>query len=127
MSIDKIGLSTTILNAVREDPNLAFVALESVQNALMIGINRVSSERDSLARTLAAEREAAKTNLNYLHAAVELLTPSKISIAKREPLKRLSGYFEKLLQERSYLYGWEEEMQGKILARLAEFEAKDSK
>jgi hypothetical protein len=39
---------------------------------------------------------------------------------------RLSGYFEKLLQERSYLYGWEE-MQGKILARLAEFEAKDSK
>jgi hypothetical protein len=128
MSMDKNGLSTMILNAVREDPELAFVALEAVQNALLINVNRVSAERDALTRTLTMEREVAKSNLNYLHAALELLFPlSKVSIAKREQLKKLEGYFAKLLLERSYLYGWEEEMHGKILARLAEFEAKDSK
>lgn len=127
MAMDKVGLSTMILNAVREDPELAFVALESVQNALLINVNRVSSERDALARSLTAERESSKNTLNYLHAALELLTPSKVPIAKYEQLKKLEGYFQKLLQERSYLYGWEEEMHSKIQTRLFELNARTSK
>jgi hypothetical protein len=120
LTMDNVSFSVLILNAVRENPELAYVALESVQKSILLNLNSIREEKEILQKTLSSERESNKNLSMHLNAALELITPLRIPAAKKDALKKLLTYFDRLIEERGYLIGWEQEMHEKLLKRSEE-------